>query len=535
MQYKSARPCFNISSSKIFSICAVVLFATSVAPRFAGALINILPVSKKTVGAQINNNSGGVYYYPAYVQSQTTGLNPKPAPLPSSGVLDPLFNYLDLGQDPSPFSDPSTQDSIIYFQLQSTNTFTAPVYLVATMAQNSNGGTPTSELVPIISTNNGSGAPFGCNGNCSAGTGGPNNPAGNTFFYLVPYNQGETITIGVSPTAFCESMQAVAGGVGTQNNICLTSPYFNGSVTPAAVSLPLPFNFSIYLQTDINTATVTTLPTPTAQDTLAVSIELENLNPTPSTPSPTPVETCELTQDGVYTPVEGGFSLSQPASTFFQVVGDPAGTVPGLNQLIAIAVPVADTLATTASTYLTNQSVPNNVVSPFLFASINPVVGFLPSQSTTNRSEYTLGFIAEDAAGYVFDDGSGSSKGSCTFPFPFDTSIVQGFLQQSKCFIATAAFRDLNSAPLVLLRSFRDQFLEHFSLGRSFVHWYYAWSPDAAEWLIDHPVFRFPVLLALIPLQVFAWFILHPVVMAIFALAGFSLIFVGVFTRRATE
>ena len=49
----------------------------------------------------------------------------------------------------------------------------------------------------------------------------------------------------------------------------------------------------------------------------------------------------------------------------------------------------------------------------------------------------------------------------------FDTSIVQGFLSQSKCFIATAAFRDLEFSPACSCFGLSgDQFLENFSLGR---------------------------------------------------------------------
>jgi hypothetical protein len=72
-------------------------------------------------------------------------------------------------------------------------------------------------------------------------------------------------------------------------------------------------------------------------------------------------------------------------------------------------------------------------------------------------------------------------------------------------------------------------------LGRSFVHWYYAWSPNAAEWLIDHPVFRFPVLLALIPLQALAWLVLHPIMMMVLLLMGASIVLWGTLLRRSTE
>jgi hypothetical protein len=85
------------------------------------------------------------------------------------------------------------------------------------------------------------------------------------------------------------------------------------------------------------------------------------------------------------------------------------------------------------------------------------------------------------------------------------------------------------------LRAFRDQFLEHFKLGQSFVHWYYHWSPSAAEWLVMNPEFRFPVLLALIPLQLFAWTILHPIVLGVLFSGAMALIGYAVFGRKRLE
>ena len=56
----------------------------------------------------------------------------------------------------------------------------------------------------------------------------------------------------------------------------------------------------------------------------------------------------------------------------------------------------------------------------------------------------------------------------------------------------------------------------------------------AADWLIDHPVFRFPVLLALLPLQAMAWMILHPVVLGLLAVIAIGLslaAYFGAFVR----
>jgi hypothetical protein len=81
----------------------------------------------------------------------------------------------------------------------------------------------------------------------------------------------------------------------------------------------------------------------------------------------------------------------------------------------------------------------------------------------------------------------------------------------------------MDAAPVRMLRQFRDQVLLQFSLGEAFVNWYYRWSPPAAEWLIDHPGFRYPVLIALVPIEIFAWLCLRPIVFLFFVGASLTL------------
>jgi hypothetical protein len=70
-------------------------------------------------------------------------------------------------------------------------------------------------------------------------------------------------------------------------------------------------------------------------------------------------------------------------------------------------------------------------------------------------------------------------------------NVVKGFLKacrvgHGRCFIATAVFADAAAPEVVILRSFRDQYLIPSPAGRNFVHWYYRHSPPVASWLRRH-------------------------------------------------
>jgi hypothetical protein len=137
---------------------------------------------------------------------------------------------------------------------------------------------------------------------------------------------------------------------------------------------------------------------------------------------------------------------------------------------------------------------------------------------------YNLSVLIRDYAGFV------NTPQGCRIPNVQATEVA-GFLRDSKCFIATAAFQSKDAAPVAMLREFRDQVLLNSSLGEAFVDWYYRWSPPAAVWLIEHPQFRYPVLLALVPVEIIAWLFLRPLIFLFLAMAGVA--FVAVLRRRA--
>jgi hypothetical protein len=161
----------------------------------------------------------------------------------------------------------------------------------------------------------------------------------------------------------------------------------------------------------------------------------------------------------------------------------------------------AEPQATGVTLGSTFRTAGNDILQKVSLASDQVVTGFVNSTSTSNAF-FQLGFQVRDAAGVVYSD-------SCTLD-NVRTADIQGFLAKSQCFIATAAYGDPESVGVQHLRSFRDRILSSTALGRSFISFYYANSPGAAEWLSENDWLRPGVLLLLAPIQIFAWATLNP-------------------------
>lgn len=147
---------------------------------------------------------------------------------------------------------------------------------------------------------------------------------------------------------------------------------------------------------------------------------------------------------------------------------------------------------------------------------------------------YAVDYGVEDSSGFMSYCGN-TAPGDTPAPgYPLTNVFatdIQGFLSESNCFIATASFRDARAGGVTLLREFRDQILSETKIGRSFIGWYYQNGPTAANWLLQHPIYRSFFLFLLLPLQLFAWITLHPGFLFVPGLALFSL-FAGLFLSR---
>ncbi|MEW9123450.1 MAG: CFI-box-CTERM domain-containing protein [Thermotaleaceae bacterium] len=84
-----------------------------------------------------------------------------------------------------------------------------------------------------------------------------------------------------------------------------------------------------------------------------------------------------------------------------------------------------------------------------------------------------------------------------------------------QCFIATAAFGTKFQPAVVLLRKFRDQYLQTNSLGQAFVKFYYRHSPRIAAYIARNQALKAMVRLVLIPFIGIAYMIMyHPWLLA---------------------
>ncbi len=73
------------------------------------------------------------------------------------------------------------------------------------------------------------------------------------------------------------------------------------------------------------------------------------------------------------------------------------------------------------------------------------------------------------------------------------------------CFIATAAYGSLMAPHVKILCEFRDRILLAHSFGKSFVDFYYKYSPPAADFIAEHGDLRAMVRVTLVPVVGISW------------------------------
>lgn len=137
-------------------------------------------------------------------------------------------------------------------------------------------------------------------------------------------------------------------------------------------------------------------------------------------------------------------------------------------------------------------------------------------EGLTNDRTYYFKNALVDAAGNVGLYSQATNDRDCSEnPNPAATdcrivtpSEVVGVLDETNCFIASAAYGTSFATELDTLRDFRDQILSRTKLGENFIRWYYAKSPSYAKLVLENQTARATVRAALVPVVWFAGFVL---------------------------
>jgi hypothetical protein len=289
---------------------------------------------------------------------------------------------------------------------------------------------------------------------------------------------------------------------------CTAAGSSNGAIVYGTT--PLILNLSFQLVSSTSQAYSTS---PIDSQTVTVNLHKDGMT----------IGCSNIEKQSPYFPGDG--SITVDATQFQYTTNATSASLPtnlvvvaGINNEFGGGVPILST-ATAASNYATAYS-PVGTVAYNSKGAIGPFT----NSDTEPGTKYSVAFTWEDGSGLV-----GSFQSDCVL-IDVQTSSVLGFLKKNSCFIATGAFRSDSDWPILLLRQFRDNILNHYSLGRKFRDWYYSWSPDAGWWLLENPEFRYPVLRALLPLQLVVFVLLKPLLAIALLCAGF-----GVFCYAAVS
>ncbi len=459
--------------SAIFSKSGTALVAIALFfPFISDAAVTVAPPTPYAI------TSAGTIYYAGERSSHN--------PTPDSSFVDEGdgFHFFDL--DAQQGADTGSAN-IVYLDVSSSKTFgtlAANENIVVTVVVNN------SVAVPIAYASEACSSGARCQSNVSTSS-----PAG-TYSLAVRYDHTnkETLRIGLYPQDIC----AYAAQVGATVTGCAGGAL---DTAPNTRSLAV----TIYIskeQTDGGTGTVSS-----SEENKQITLQFQQSAPTLS---------CIADLSVAYSPGDSEIFFS-PGS--FTSAADQYGAP--LSKLIF--------LAKEGGTNPTNfwQDTSQIVARLEIGGAASTIEGFTNTTDGTDHL-YDADVGVRDAAGVVNSVGD-----FCFYPAAVQTSQIQGFLRQGNCFVATAAFRSTDAAPVELLREFRDHVLSKSFFGQIFIQRYYEWSPSAAEWLMRNPEFRGPVLLWLAPVQILAWLALHPAVFLCLCLTGMLLLYVPLRQRRS--
>lgn len=336
------------------------------------------------------------------------------------------------------------------------------------------------------------------------------------YWYAAMYMMNSTVTIGFYPQDVCKAYYYIAGSTNSATG-CNTENINEPSANTPTV---LPITISLRMAPSGN-PDYKTLQSSTEIDKTKINFTFQIDKPDGAISCPGDVASAYSPNDGSIFISTSGFKISTPSNS-----DAPAGKL----YLVAKQVPTFGD-ATQPDISSNFNSANDLVTSVNLDGTVQIASGFKNS-TDDERYPYNVSFLVQDLAGIYT---APSAVTSCWIQ-GVEAASIQGFLKDSKCFIATASFRSADSPPVMLLRKFRDEILMESAWGEKFVNWYYQWSPEPAEWLIEHPLFRYPILLLLAPLEAVAWLCLHPLIFGLFTGTGILfLLAVGISVRKRSH
>lgn len=453
---------------------------------WAQAAVSISAINGVVVGPGVGSTTNSVYY--------TVVASPVPAPfLDNNNGEGITFISPDLTATDAGDSNPG--NNVLLFNVATDKTATAGqvLYLVITAAVS---GGPTLN-VPIYSV--GSATNPCSSGGCWANAGSVGIAAA-SFYNAVQYSAPGTI-IGLHPKSICSNYALISSSPSLSgcSGSNVTPPTTGATSSTSGPSI-MQLSFNILSATPPPTGTTGWLPAnaqgeafaDTAQLNLIFQADVAGFN-------------CPASLQKLYFPGDSSILLNTSLFLNSLTTATMANRAP-LNEILVVGVDDGTTTSGGAGPVTDPTS---SKFAPFSRGVGLPATQLVKGFTNTTAPggldhNYWISFLLRDASGVL-----ATPPPSC-FPIgPVQTSAVNGFLNKDSCFISNAVYGSHDATPVVLLREFRDAILIKSELGRSFVRWYYDWSPGSARWLRSHPVFRLPVMIGLVPVEVVAWLALH--------------------------
>ncbi len=322
--------------------------------------------------------------------------------------------------------------------------------------------------------------------------------------------KGETIKVGLFVKDICTVVQAVASATPISGSLCSGgATVVPDSARSTTISLTFGFGFadtttSKLIYSDTNTRKASTL-----------NVSMHGM---------APAFTCPTDTATLYEPGDSSFFVRTDLLT-------PVSNAAAAFETVVIVAKKGGSVVLSEA-----LSAGNDVVGRFDYNTGTKEMTGITNSTDGTDNLYELQFLARDRSGTLGSlANTAAGTGSECKVTQAAAAQIKGFIGESKCFIATASYGSMRAWPVVLLREFRDRVLLNYPLGQAFVEWYYGWSPEASDWVLDHQSFRSVLLLWLSPVVIWAWLLLNPLVISGLSVGFISLLLLMTMGSRTSS